>query len=58
MPPQSPEDELEALEAYKKELEEEKASIDKEINEIEARINELKTMLEQGRGQPSGPWKN
>ena len=53
--PQSPEDELEALEDYKRELEDEKASIEQEISNVEARIKELKTMLEKG-GKLPGPW--
>lgn len=53
--PQSPENELAALEDYKKELEAEKADLEQEINDVEARINELKAMLEQGRQQPPGP---
>lgn len=46
--PQSPKDEIAALEDYKKELEDEKASIEQEINDIESRIKELKAMLEKG----------
>ena len=53
--PQFPEDELEALEDYKRELEDEKASIEQEISNVEARIKELKTMLEKG-GKLLGPW--
>ena len=45
MPSQSQEDELAALEGYKKEVEDEKASIEQEITELEKRINELKTQL-------------
>jgi hypothetical protein len=45
--PQSPKDEIAALEDYKKELEDEKASIEQEINDIESRIKELKAMLEK-----------
>jgi len=52
--PQSPEDELAALEDYKKELEDEKASIEQEISGVEARIKELKAMLEKGGVQPQG----
>jgi len=51
-PPRSPEDELAALEYYKKGLEEEKASIEQEIRDAETRIKEQKAMLEQSRGQP------
>jgi len=53
--PQSPEDELAALEDYKRELEEEKASIEQELSDVEARIKELKDMLERGGGQQIGP---
>ena len=52
--PQSPEDELAALEDYKKELEDEKASMEQEISDVETRIKELKAMLEKGKGQPPG----
>jgi hypothetical protein len=54
--PQSPEEELAALEDYKGELEEEKTSIEQEISDVEARINELKSMIEQRQGpQLPGP---
>jgi len=53
--PQSPEQELAALEDYKKELEAERSDLEQEINEVEARIKELKAMIEQGRGQLQGP---
>src|SRR4030042_1031914 len=45
--PQSPEDELAALEDYKKETEEERASIGQEITDLETRIRELKQKLEK-----------
>jgi hypothetical protein len=53
-PPQSPEQELMAIEEYKKELKAEKADLEKEMNAVEARANELKTKL-QGKGQPQKP---
>jgi len=53
-PPQSAEQELTAIEEYRKELEAEKADLGKEMNEVEARINELKTK-HQGKGQPHKP---
>jgi prefoldin subunit 5 len=53
--PPSPEEELEMLENYKKELEAEKADLEQEINEIEAKIKELKATLEQGSTQPIRP---
>ena len=43
--PQSAEQELGALEGYKKDLEAERADLEQEMNEIEARIKELKEML-------------
>jgi predicted nucleic acid-binding Zn-ribbon protein len=46
-PTQSPEQEIGALENYKKELETEKADLEKEMNEIETRIKESKAKLEQ-----------
>jgi len=49
--PQSPEDELAALEDYKKETEEEKASIEQEITDLETRIKELKAKAEQEKSQ-------
>jgi len=51
-PPQSLEQELVAIEEYKKGLE---ADLEREMKEIEARIKELKTRIEQGKQQPSGP---
>ena len=53
-PPQSAEQELTAIEEYRKELRAEKADLDKEMNAVEARVNELKTKL-QGKGQPQKP---
>ena len=55
VPPQSPEQELGAIEEYKKTLATEKADLEKEMSQIEARIKELKARLEQGKEQPSGP---
>lgn len=52
--PYSLEDEIAALEGYKRGLEEEKASIEQEIKDVEARIKELKSILERGR--PPGAW--
>ena len=52
--PQSPEQEVVALENYKKDLEAEKADLEQEMNEIKSRIEELKTTLEQGKKQQSG----
>jgi len=52
--PQSPEDELAALEDYKKETEEEKASIEQEVTDLETRIRELKAKLEQEKSQQPG----
>ena len=52
---QSPEQELGAIEGYKKGLEAEKTDLEREMNEIEARIKELKTKIEQGKEQPPGP---
>lgn len=51
-PAMSPEEEIEQLEAYKKDLEAEKEDIEEELKEVEARINELKRMLERGPPQP------
>lgn len=48
---QSPEQEVGALENYKKELEAERADLEQEMNEIETRIKELKAKLEQERKQ-------
>lgn len=48
--PQSAEQELTAIDEYRKELEAKKADLKKEMNKVEARINELKTKL-QGKGQ-------
>lgn len=48
-PPLAPfsiEEEIAALEDYKKHLEKERASIEEEIKEVEARIKELKNILE------------
>ena len=53
-PPQSAEQELTAIEEYRKELKAEKADLEKEMNAVEARANELKTKL-QGKGQPQKP---
>jgi peptidoglycan hydrolase CwlO-like protein len=50
--PQSPENELLALQEYKKGIEDEKASIEQEISNLEAQINKLKTKLEQPQGKP------
>jgi len=50
-PTQSPEQEVGALENYKKELEAERADLEQEMNEIETRIKELKAKLEQERKQ-------
>jgi len=55
VPPQSPQQELKAVEYYKKELEAEKADLEREMNEIEGRIKDLKTKLEKEREQPKGP---
>lgn len=52
--PQSAEQELAAIEEYRKELGAEKADLEKEMNEVQARIKELKTTL-QGKGQPQKP---
>jgi hypothetical protein len=51
---QSPEDELAALEDYKKEIEEERASIEQEISDLENKMKELKAKLEQEKGKQSG----
>ena len=48
------EDEVEALEDYKKELTDEKVNIEQEISDLEVRIKELKTRLEQEKGQAPG----
>ena len=53
--PQSPEQELTALEGYQNMLVAEKKDLEREMNEVEARIKELKTKPEQGKGQPTGP---
>jgi len=45
--PQSPADELAALEDYKKEMEEERTSMEQEISDLENRMKELKEKLEQ-----------
>jgi hypothetical protein len=50
-PTQSPEQEIGALENYKKELEAERTDIEQEMNEIETRIKESKAKLEQERKQ-------
>ena len=47
VPKQSPEQEVEALENYKKELEAERADLEKEMNVIETRIKDSKAKLEQ-----------
>jgi len=51
-PATSPEEEIEQLEAYKKDLEAEKEDIEEELKEVETRINELKRMLERGQPPP------
>jgi chromosome segregation ATPase len=50
-PTRSPEQEIEALENYKKELEAERADLEQEMNEMETRIKESKAKLEQERKQ-------
>jgi hypothetical protein len=45
--PQSPEQEIAALENYQKELVAEKADLEKEMGDIKARIEELKAKLEK-----------
>jgi hypothetical protein len=45
--PQSPEQEVAALENYQKELVAEKADLEKEMDDIKARIEELKAKLEK-----------
>jgi hypothetical protein len=45
--PQSPEQEVESLENYQKELVAEKADLEKEMGDIKARIEELKAKLEK-----------
>jgi hypothetical protein len=47
IPPQSSEQEVEALENYKKELEAERTDLEQEMNEIETKIKEAKAKLEQ-----------
>ncbi|MCK4313588.1 DUF5320 family protein [Candidatus Bathyarchaeota archaeon] len=54
-PTQSPEQELAAIEEYKKGLEAEKTDIERVMNEVEARVKELNTKIEQGRKQPPEP---
>lgn len=54
-PTQSPEQEIGALENYKKELEAERADLEQEMNEIETRIKESKAKLEQEKKQKPGP---
>jgi predicted nucleic acid-binding Zn-ribbon protein len=51
---QTPEDEIVALEDYKKEIIEEKVSIEQEITDLETRIEELKAKAEQGKSQQPG----
>jgi hypothetical protein len=51
VPTQSPEQEVGALENYKKELEAERADLEEEMNEIETKIKESKAKLEQERKQ-------
>jgi hypothetical protein len=46
-PPQSPEQEVEVLENYRKELEAERTDLEQEMNAIETRIKEAKAKLEQ-----------
>jgi hypothetical protein len=46
-PPQTPEQEVAALENYQKELVAEKADLEKEIGDIKARIEESKAKLEK-----------
>ncbi len=53
-PPQSAEQELAAIEEYRKELDAEKADLEREMNEVAARINELKMKL-QGKERPQKP---
>jgi phage shock protein A len=48
-PTQSLEQEIGALENYKKELEAERADLEQEMNEIETRIKESKAKLEPER---------
>jgi hypothetical protein len=50
-PTQSPEQEVGALENYRKELEAERADLEQEMNEIETRIKELKAKFEQENKQ-------
>ena len=45
--PQTPEQEVAALENYKKELEAERADLEQEMGEIASRIEELRAILEQ-----------
>ena len=45
--PQSPKQEVAALESYQKELVAEKADLEKEMGDIKARIEELKAKLEK-----------
>jgi predicted nucleic acid-binding Zn-ribbon protein len=52
--PQSPEDELAALENYKKETEAEKASIEQEITDLDTRIKELKAKADREKSQQPG----
>ncbi len=52
---------MEALEAYKKELEAERGGLDGEIKEVEERIKELKKLIEQSGTEypgypPVSPW--
>ncbi len=53
-PPQSAEQELAAIEEYRKELDAEKADLEREMNEVATRINELKMKL-QGKERPQKP---
>ena len=46
-PPQTPEQEVAALENYQKELVAEKADLEKEIGDVKARVEELKSKLEK-----------
>lgn len=52
VPPQSPEEELAALESYKEELEAEWEDLGRELEGVGARIKELKGMIESAPGAP------
>ena len=49
--PQTPEQEVAALENYRKELEAERADLEEEMGEIASRIEALKATLEQGKNK-------